>query len=103
MYMQGSILDQFDALCSDISKGLPAEIEARQKQYEYYRDELLKPKDNIPMVTLKDIATDIYRGSGIKRDQVTEVGIPCVRYDSSLRQQLSANRGYRGTCRTCNP
>ena len=35
------ILDRFDALCSDISSGLPAEIEARTKQYEYYRDKLL--------------------------------------------------------------
>lgn len=36
-----SILDRFDALCNDITSGLPAEIEARQKQYEYYRDKLL--------------------------------------------------------------
>ena len=36
-----SILDRFDTLCNDISNGLPAEIEARQKQYEYYRDKLL--------------------------------------------------------------
>ena len=36
-----SILDRFDSLCNDISSGLPAEIEARQKQYEYYRDKLL--------------------------------------------------------------
>ncbi|MCD7790905.1 MAG: restriction endonuclease subunit S [Bacteroides thetaiotaomicron] len=36
-----STLDRFDALCNDISSGLPAEIEARQKQYEYYRDKLL--------------------------------------------------------------
>ena len=35
------ILDRFDALCNDLSRGLPAEIEARQKQYEYYRDRLL--------------------------------------------------------------
>lgn len=35
------ILDRFDKLCNDISDGLPAEIEARQKQYEYYRDKLL--------------------------------------------------------------
>ena len=34
-------LDRFDKLCNDISEGLPAEIEARQKQYEYYRDNLL--------------------------------------------------------------
>lgn len=36
-----SILDRFDTLCTDLSSGLPAEIEARQKQYEYYRDKLL--------------------------------------------------------------
>jgi len=36
-----SILDKFDALVNDISIGLPAEIEARRKQYEYYRDKLL--------------------------------------------------------------
>ncbi len=35
------ILDQFDALVNDISIGLPAEIEARKKQYEYYRNQLL--------------------------------------------------------------
>lgn len=34
-------LQKFDILCNDISSGLPAEIEARQKQYEYYRDKLL--------------------------------------------------------------
>ncbi len=36
-----SILERFDALCNDITAGLPAEIEARQKQYKYYRDKLL--------------------------------------------------------------
>ena len=36
-----SSLDRFDTLCTDLSSGLPAEIEARQKQYEYYRDKLL--------------------------------------------------------------
>jgi type I restriction enzyme S subunit len=35
------ILDKFDALTTDITAGLPAEIAARQKQYEYYRDKLL--------------------------------------------------------------
>jgi len=35
------VLDNFDAICTDLSSGLPAEIEARQKQYEYYRDKLL--------------------------------------------------------------
>lgn len=39
------ILDRFDTLCNDISSGLPAEIEMRQKQYEYYRDKLLSFKE----------------------------------------------------------
>lgn len=36
-----SILDKFDALVSDISQDLSAEIAARRQQYEYYRDQLL--------------------------------------------------------------
>ena len=36
-----NILDRFDTLCNDLTAGLPAEIEARRKQYEYYRDKLL--------------------------------------------------------------
>lgn len=40
-----AILDRFDALCNDLTSGIPAEIEARQKQYEYYRDKLLTFKE----------------------------------------------------------
>ncbi|MDF2090833.1 restriction endonuclease subunit S [Knoellia sp. 3-2P3] len=36
-----AVLDKFDALVNDLSYGLPAEIKARQAQYEYYRDKLL--------------------------------------------------------------
>lgn len=36
-----AILDKFDTLTSDLTKGLPKEIELRQKQYEYWRDKLL--------------------------------------------------------------
>ncbi|WP_122820202.1 restriction endonuclease subunit S [Varibaculum vaginae] len=36
-----AVLDKFDALVNDLSSGLPAEIAARRKQYEYYRDQLL--------------------------------------------------------------
>lgn len=38
------VLDSFEALVSDISIGLPAEMAARRKQYEYYRDKLLSFK-----------------------------------------------------------
>ncbi|NMC99132.1 MAG: restriction endonuclease subunit S, partial [Bacteroidales bacterium] len=47
-----AILDKFDALVNDLSIGLPAELNARRKQYEYYRNKLLsfrpleKPNDN---------------------------------------------------------
>ena len=40
-----SILDRFDAICNDLTSGLPAETEARQKQYEHYRDKLLNFKE----------------------------------------------------------
>lgn len=40
-----NILDRLDRLCSDVSDGLPAEIDAREKQYEYYRDKLLSFKE----------------------------------------------------------
>ncbi len=70
------VLDDFTFLSAELS----AELSARRKQYEYYRDSLLDFAKEIPKVTLKEIATDMYRGSGIKRDQVTENGIPCVRY-----------------------
>ena len=35
------VLDNFESICTDLNIGLPAEIEARKKQYEYYRDLLL--------------------------------------------------------------
>ena len=72
---------------------LTAELTARQKQYAFYRDYLLDFSDedvtkkipdidcsNVEYKRLGDIATAIYRGAGIKRDEVTETGIPCVRY-----------------------
>lgn len=42
------ILDKFDALVNDLESGLPAEIEARRKQYEHYRDKLLTFKELEP-------------------------------------------------------
>ena len=43
-----AILDRFDALVNDLTGGLPAEIAARKKQYEYYRDQLLTFKEVSP-------------------------------------------------------
>lgn len=74
------ILDSFMMFTAELTTELIAEFTARKKQYEFYRDKILSVKNNISIVKLKDIATDFYRGSGIKRDEVTEEGIPCVRY-----------------------
>ena len=45
-------------------------------------DELIRElcPDGVEYKTISEIATDIYRGSGITRNQVTDKGIPCVRY-----------------------
>ena len=74
------ILDSFTLLTAELTAELTVELTARKKQYEFYRDELLSVKKNIPIVKLGDVATEFYRGSGIKRDEVTDTGIPCVRY-----------------------
>lgn len=42
-----AILDTFDTLTQSISEGLPKEIQLRQKQYEYYREQLLNFKVTI--------------------------------------------------------
>lgn len=39
------ILDRFEKLCNDLSEGIPAEIAARQRQYQYYRGRLLSFKE----------------------------------------------------------
>lgn len=88
LYIQSEIVHILDSFTL-----LTAELTARQKQYAFYRDYLLdfsnedvtkKIPDidcsNVEYKRLGDIATAIYRGAGIKRDEVTETGIPCVRY-----------------------
>ena len=70
------ILDSFTLLTAELA----AELAARQKQYEFYRDKWLAFNETVPRVKLSDISIEMYRGSGIKREQVTTEGIPCVRY-----------------------
>ncbi len=50
------ILDNFDSICSDLKIGLPAEIEARTKQYEYYRDKLLSFKETPTYEQKKEVS-----------------------------------------------
>ena len=41
------LLNHFDKISNSMDIGIPAEIEARQKQYEYYRDKLLTFKEKV--------------------------------------------------------
>ncbi len=58
-----AILDRFDALVNDITIGLPAELVARRKQYEYYRDRLLTfkhmPESGDNCEALPDFSTGV--------------------------------------------
>ena len=74
------ILDNYTKSVKELKEKLNAELITRKKQYSWYRDYLLKFENKVEMVKLKDIATEIYRGNGIKREEVRETGIPCVRY-----------------------
>jgi type I restriction enzyme S subunit len=88
------ILDEF----TELEVELEAELEARTKQYEYYRNTLLDfstgkvgfPKidqllqkycpDGVDTKLLRDVSIEMFRGQGIKRNQVTTDGVPCIRY-----------------------
>ena len=98
------VLDNFDAICSDLGIGLPAEIEKRQKQYEYYREKLLTFDGKyatilterngteraglirllqyvygFAFVRLEDIAT-IERGGNFQKKDFVNEGYPCIHY-----------------------
>ena len=89
------IMDVYTEKVKQLNEELTAELTARRQQYEFYRDYLLNFEadsyslaDDIEQVNVSnveykkigDIATDIYRGTGIKRTEVTDEGTPCVRY-----------------------
>ena len=74
------ILDNYTKSVEELKEKLNEELTARKKQYSWYRDYLLKFENKVEIVKLKDIATEMYRGNGIKREEVRETGIPCVRY-----------------------
>lgn len=90
------VLDNFDAICSDLNIGLPAEIEARKKQYEFYRDQLLTfaAQDEI---VLTDRQTDEYNALirlcqyvfGYFPVKLSDISVNC---DSQRKPVTSANR-----------
>lgn len=67
---------QIDELKSNAEKQL---ADARAL-FQSALTQAMQPKPDWQEKTLGEIATDMYRGSGIRRDQITKEGIPCVRY-----------------------
>lgn len=69
------ILDNFTELTAE----LQMELQARAKQYEYYRDELYSFDDSVRRVKLSEIAT-IIRGGNFQKKDFKENGFPCIHY-----------------------
>ena len=75
------ILDKF----TELEKELAAELEARKKQYAYYRDQLLNFSQcpplnvNIEWRTLGEVA-ELIRGNGLSKKDFSEFGIPAIHY-----------------------
>ena len=74
------LLDAYTNEVETLTAELEAELAARRKQYEQYRDKLLTFGDDVERKSLGEIGTSFVRGNGIKRDEVTVDGVPCVRY-----------------------
>ena len=72
------ILDKFTALEAE----LEAELEARGRQFRYYRNKLLRfgtTDPNVQWCRLGDIGTFV-RGNGLQKKDFTETGVPCIHY-----------------------
>ena len=66
------ILDSFTELTTELNKKLTAELTARRKQYEHYRDELLTFGDDVPMVPLGEICNVQAGGTPLWGDRIFE-------------------------------
>ena len=79
------ILDKFTQLEAELEKELAAELEARKKQYAYYRDQLLNFSQypplnvNIEWKTLGAVA-ELIRGNGLSKKDFSEFGVPAIHY-----------------------
>ncbi|MHC3594842.1 restriction endonuclease subunit S [Streptococcus suis] len=96
------VLDNFDTVCNDLNIGLPKEIELRQKQYDFFRDQLLTftaegvytdstvqyRQDLIRLLTWVfgpirvelGAVCDLVRGNGLQKKDFVDNGVPCIHY-----------------------
>ena len=76
------ILDAFMGLTAELTAVLTTELTARQKQYTYYRDQLLTfaegKVDHVPMG--QEGIGEFIRGGGLQKKDFTETGVGCIHY-----------------------
>ena len=75
-----SYLDSSFDLIDKIKENASKSLSEAKALFQSALAEAMEPKEGWEEKTLGEIATDMYRGSGIKRDQISQIGFPCVRY-----------------------
>ncbi len=76
--VQAKIVKILDALTA-LTAELTAELTMREKQYHYYRDNLLTFSDDVEWKTLAELGT-LIRGNGMQKKDFTETGFPAIHY-----------------------
>ena len=71
------ILDKYSALETELEKELAAELELRKKQYEYYRNKLMRFGKEVEWKPLGEVA-ELKRGTSITQNTSTEGGYPVI-------------------------
>ena len=75
-----SYLDSSFKLIDEIKNKALKSLTESKALFQSALAEAMEPKEGWEEKTLGEIATEMYRGSGIKRDQITPIGFPCLRY-----------------------
>lgn len=95
------ILDTFTNFTAELTDKLNAELTARRKQYEYYRDELLTFGENVPYMKLGEVV-NISRGGSLQKKDFVENGVPCIHYGQIYtRYGLSAKTTFSFISEEC--
>lgn len=95
------ILDNFTELTTNLVDELKAELTARNKQYEYYRELLLTPSNSplsgggqVEWKSLGEVG-ELIRGNGLQKKDFTETGVPAIHYGQIYTKYgLSANKTF---------
>lgn len=75
-----SRLDSAFAHIDELKANAEKQVNEARALFQKALSKAMEPKEGWEEKSLGDLAIDMYRGSGIKRDQVTKEGTPCVRY-----------------------